>query len=129
MDVGKLRILAFVYLILLFLMTVVPLGPLNATLNDNYTLHIRWDYLLHTFVYLPLPIMLGVAITKQQKGFWFRVLALALLMTISFELLQKLLPYRSFNINDMVANGVGAILGTILLVAFRRYLSERWFSA
>ena len=31
-----------------------------------------------------------------------------------------LIPYRSFNINDLVANGVGVVLGLMLYLVLRR---------
>jgi glycopeptide antibiotics resistance protein len=135
MDVGRLRIMSFVYLILLFLMTVVPLGPLNATLNDNYTLNIRWDYLLHALVYLPLPYFMTfmLRVESQNRGIntvrhsiqFLWMVILSGMVVVLFEGIQKILPYRSFNINDMLANGIGAMLGLLLLRLLRRSLI-RW---
>jgi VanZ family protein len=105
---------------------------MNATLNDNYTLHIRWDYLLHTLVYLPLPFLLALILKtgsidrttdrSLKKTHFFQVLLLAGVIVVSFELVQKILPYRSFNINDMLANGIGAVIGLILLRIFGQSL-------
>ena len=113
-------------------LTLIPLGSLNATLNDNYTLHIRWDYLLHALVYLPLSFFISAIFVKnavktgsdemEYKIPWILVILVAGLIVVSFELVQKALPYRSFNINDMMANGIGAILGLFLFRLFRRPL-------
>ena len=54
----KIRFLAYGYLTLLLIGSLIPLTPVSYTLNDNYTLNIRWDYLLHALVYLALPWML-----------------------------------------------------------------------
>jgi glycopeptide antibiotics resistance protein len=128
----RLKAISISYLFLLLLVSVVPLGSMNATLNDNYTLHIRWDYLLHTLVYLPLPFLLALILKtgsidrttdrSLKKTHFFQVLLLAGVIVVSFELVQKILPYRSFNINDMLANGIGAVLGLILLRIFGQNL-------
>ena len=95
---------------------------------------IRWDYLLHALVYLPLPLLLGLSIRKGsgitfvQPGphesepsktgnsrFWIRIIIYSLLITVLLECLQLVIPYRAFNINDLLANGVGAVLGFLLL--------------
>ena len=114
--------------------TVIPLNTSTA-LNDNYTMSIRWDYLLHALVYLPLPLLLALGIRKGsgsalvQPGphesepsktgnnrFWIRIIIYSLLITVLLECLQLVIPYRAFNINDLLANGVGTVLGFLLLV-------------
>ncbi|MBS3772121.1 MAG: VanZ family protein [Bacteroidales bacterium] len=39
------------------------------------------------------------------------------------EFLQMALPYRSFNVNDLMANGVGVVIGMALWFMFiRKYV-------
>ena len=55
--------ITYIYLLILLLGTVLPLNSVSSsTLNYNYTLHIRWDYLLHALVYIPLPVLLGLSL-------------------------------------------------------------------
>ena len=137
------------YLCILLLGTVIPLGKGNTVLSDNYTLHIRWDYLLHALVYLPMPGLMWMWLREKDRlrrsgsnqgsrsgnnphvttgdhlgsgpG---KILALAvmvsLVFTVLFEGLQLLIPYRAFNINDMVANGVGVVIGLAVVLLFRK---------
>jgi VanZ family protein len=123
------RYITYGYLLLLFLSTVLPLNPSSSPLNNHYTLHIRWDYLLHWMVYLPLPVLLGIFLSErsreqnkplQKARFWIVVAALSLLISTLFEFLQMVIPYRAFNINDLVANGVGVVIGLILMLIFRK---------
>ena len=124
--------IALAYLIFLLLATLVPLGPMNAPLNDNYTLHIRWDYLLHAIVYLALPVFVGIRLKNKHPDeslstgggikFWVLVVLISLSIVILFELVQKVIPYRSFNINDMLANGIGAFIGLSIMILFRKRL-------
>jgi VanZ family protein len=46
-------------------------------------------------------------------------------MGICLEFLQKLVPGRSFEIGDMVANSTGVILGILIALSFRRVLRRR----
>jgi len=123
---------------------VIPLNTSTA-LNDNYTMSIRWDYLLHALVYLPLPLLLALGIRKGSGSalvkpgphesepsktgsnrFWIRIIIYSLLITVLLECLQLVIPYRAFNINDLLANGVGTVLGFLLLVVLS---NTRLFSA
>ncbi len=121
---GKLLNIKFIiysYLLILLLGTVIPLNPLSSTLNDNYTLHIRWDYLLHALVYMPLPVLLGLYL---KKGSWIQIVLMTLPVTVLLEVLQMVIPYRFFNINDLMANCVGAIIGFMLIPVFRKLFSR-----
>ena len=128
----KTNYLTWFYLLFLFLGTVLPINSGSSALNDHYTLHIRWDYLLHALVYMPLPVLLGLAFRKKspeqpeqsfsKSRFWIQVVLVSLFVTALFELLQMILPYRAFNINDLLANGVGVIMGLGFAVAFRKRL-------
>ncbi len=117
----KIKFITYSYLLILLLGTVIPLNPVSSTLNDNYTLHIRWDYLLHALVYIPLPVLLGLYL---KKGSWIRIVMLTLPVTVLLEVLQMVIPYRFFNINDLLANCVGAIIGFMLIPVFRKLFSR-----
>jgi len=113
---------------------VVPLLGVSSTLYNNYTLTIRWDYLLHALVYLPMPLLLVFYLKKRHsksgksfRGYrlWIMVLGTALILTVVFESVQIFIPYRRFNLNDMVANGVGVMLGLIpAILVLRRFSSS-----
>jgi len=75
-----------------------------------------------------LPVLLSLSLKKRildqaqvrrnKISFWVRIALFSLFITALFELLQMFIPYRAFNINDMVANGVGATLGFLLILIF-----------
>lgn len=129
----KFRTLTYIYLLILLAGTVIPFG--NSTLlSDNYTMHIRWDYLLHGMIYLPVPGLLFLSLREgpgnsapRRTGngrLLVTVILVSLLVTVLFEGLQLVIPYRSFNINDMTANGVGAVIGLLLVLVFRKLLED-----
>lgn len=93
----------------------LPLGGLNVRL-DNYVMGIRFDHLLHASVYLPCVWML-LPLTASKLP---RSIAVSLTLCMLTEWVQWLLPYRGFDINDLVANIVGVLIGVLPLLLKRR---------
>ncbi len=118
---GKhIRLLTWFYLLLLVLGSVLPLNN-GTTLNNTYLIEVRSDYLIHALILLPLPVLLALSL-KNRTGIWVRIILFGLLIIMFCEAVQMLIPYRVFNINDMVANGVGALIGLIpALLVWRRF--------
>lgn len=117
---------------------VIPLNSVSTALNDNYTLHIRWDYLLHAVAYLPLPLLMWLYFEKGsfksdqsiggQGRFLLWVVLFPLLIASFYEALQLIVPYRRFNINDMFAGSIGVIIGLVLLPVLKKFILRiNWF--
>ena len=128
------RTITCIYLLILFLGAVLPLNFASSILGNNYTLEIRWDYLVHVLVYMPLPVVLYLFLKNKYLGkkqqevnknhLWVLMILLSVLITALFELVQMIIPYRAFNLNDLLANGVGAILGLMVILIFGRFLES-----
>ena len=121
MLLKRIKLITWLYLLILVLGSVLPLNS-GVTLNNTYVVEVRSDYLLHALIMLPMPVLLGLSL-RNRAGIWVRVILLGLLIVIFCEAVQLLIPYRAFNINDMVANGVGALMGLIPAVFVRRRFS------
>ena len=126
------RTFLLVYLALLVLASIVPFPGGSTVLSDNYVLRIRSDYLLHTLVYLPMPLLLGLFLERgplrqdrRKFLFWLGIILPSLLFTVLLEGVQLILPYRSFNINDMMANGLGVVIGLLIMPFLWRRTSAR----
>ncbi len=119
--------LAGLYLFLLLVAALIPLG-MGTTLNNNYVLQVRSDYLLHALFYIPLP---GILLLSRwgRRGGWIPVILLSSVVVVLFESVQLLIPYRAFNINDLFANGVGVVIGFTLYLLFRKRLAGIMASA
>lgn len=102
------------YLTLMVLAAVLPINGTESALNNNYTLNIRWDYLLHALAYIPIPVLIKYLV----KPYW-QIIAASLLIAAALEAFQLLLPYRAFNANDLIANMIGVAIGIILVVIMR----------
>lgn len=109
------------YFVLLAILMWAPLNGLGIPL-DNFILGLRLDHLLHASVYVLCPMFLWDLFWRRgldrQIGYtWVSAVAVGLLT----EGVQYLLPYRGFDINDMIANTLGVTLGWLVFL----YASHR----
>lgn len=105
------RIVSIIYLVLLFALMWLPLNGVGIPM-DNFVLGIRIDHLIHASVYLPCVLMLMPLCRFHQRRTWM----IGLLIALTTETVQWLLPYRGFDINDLIANLLGATLGLLLVI-------------
>jgi len=108
-----------VYTIGIILLCTLPINSSESGLNNNYLVSIRFDYLAHFVLFIPWMFLL-----KKTSNFSFKkninstagLILVALLFALSTELIQYYLPFRAFNINDLVANGIGIIIGSLFYI-------------
>ena len=116
----KPQIYFFVYLIFLILLAVAPINGNSHSLNDIFILKLRSDYFAHALQFVPW-MFFGIRL-KKKILYW---LLLGLLIASVTEGIQFFLTYRSFNINDLMANLIGVMVGSFsLLFVFKRDPSE-----
>ncbi|MBU4502678.1 MAG: VanZ family protein [Nanoarchaeota archaeon] len=82
--------------------------PINSSeqLNNITVLQLRGDYFFHGALFIPWAYF---SFTNNKSIFLW--LFIGLLVAGLSEGIQYLLPYRSFNINDILANSIGIFLG------------------
>ncbi len=71
----------------------------------------RWEFLLNLGLFVPLGALL--VLLFGARFFWVAALA-ALALTFSIEALQHFIPYRVLDPRDLMANGLGGVVGTLL---------------
>lgn len=99
-----------------------PLNGIGIPL-DNYILGLRFDHLVHASVFIPCALFLwDMPVTKGKA--WL-VWACAVAVGMLTESVQWLLPFRGFDINDMVANFLGSSLGWLAIILFRQGARRR----
>jgi len=109
---STIRKVAWVYTGAILLLVTLPINgekQLLGKLNDNYILQIRLDYFSHALMFIPWVLLVMNA--GKADG---RYLALMLAFAAFAEIIQWVVPYRTFNINDLAANVLGVILGILL---------------
>lgn len=110
--------LSIAYFVILALLMWAPLNGIGLALN-NYVFGLRLDHLLHASVYLLCPLFLADWFEKRSG----RVLVVALAIGLITESVQYLLPFRGFDVNDLLANCVGNLIGWLAIL--RRMIRHR----
>ena len=110
-----LKHLFWVWLLLLILFNVIPLGnETNASLSRNKLAFFRLDYLVHSITFLVfaciwlLGKMNGVRWFERYEALKYSSIVFG--AALLFECLQLLTPWRTFNWVDMVYNVFGAVV-------------------
>jgi VanZ family protein len=99
------------------LLAVLPINSPDSRLNNVFVLSIRLDYLAHFAIFIPWMIIVWFSTGVRFANFPWKAIgwiAAGIGLGAISELVQYFLPYRSFNINDLVANTMGVALGSVV---------------
>ena len=120
------------------LLTLQPAHPLpGQVVDDNlipfHTLGIYWRNLDSEFwmrnlfgnLALLLPLGLLGPIALPALGRWWRIALVALLYSVAIEVIQLAVPDRSADIDDVIVNVAGALLGYLVFAIARAVLRPR----
>lgn len=94
-----------------------PLNGVDIPL-DNYLLGLRMDHLLHASVFIPCTLFWMDLFRGRHRGWWTWLAAVG--TGLFTEGVQYLLPYRGYDVNDLVANFLGVTLGWLAILLARR---------
>jgi VanZ family protein len=112
------RIVFWIFLCGIVLQAILPINGANSRFNHTFIVYIRLDYLVHVALFFSLSVLFWLAYFREGPvNFSKSLLFLAVVFPTAFmaEAIQWLVPYRVFNINDLVANAVGVIISIPLL--------------
>lgn len=107
------------YFAALAILMWAPLNGVGIPL-DNYILGLRADHLLHASVFIPCTLFLW----DLMESKWLVWLA-AVVVGLITEGGQWLLPYRGYDVNDLIANAIGVTLGMVVILAVRQAVRRR----
>lgn len=111
------RFLFILYVVLLMLLSVIPIfGNLNKT-KINLAFELRLDYILHFFAYCCFYVIFILSYILKQpiffKNSFLKISLVVFILAITTESIQWLVPSRTFNPYDMLANISGMLAGGI----------------
>jgi len=106
---NKINFLA-IYILAIILLMILPVNNASAPINHTYVLKLRADYLLHILIFFPW------AILKPAGSNHIIWLAFGICFACFAEVIQYFTSYRSFNINDLLANVFGVLIGITSLL-------------
>jgi len=104
----------WLYLTIIMLAVTLPINSSNE-LNNITILEFRGDYFFHALMFIP-----WVFFTKSHNLNIWVWLILGLIVATGSESIQYFLSYRTFNINDLLANTIGIVLGYIIYSTYSK---------
>lgn len=107
--------LAGAYLLGLVVISLMPTGGLNISLESVKVVSLRADYLLHALAFIPF---FGLWKWRWPHHPWWAVVLIGLLVAAASEGSHYVIPYRSYNVNDLIANMLGVSIGALLFGAW-----------
>ncbi len=110
------------YIALVVAVSVMPFGGTSASLNSVTVLSFRLDYLLHALVFIPLA---PVWRTARPQHPWLLIIAGSIMLAVAAETSHYILPYRSYNVNDLLGNVIGALIGIAVAALMAYFLKIR----
>jgi VanZ family protein len=103
----------------------LPVNSPENNLNSTYIFFIRLDHVVHTIVFIVWMILYKLAYFSKSGASGSKILLYlgsGILLAVFAEVLQSIIPYRAFSLKDMVANLLGVIICTpLLLLPQNRY--------
>ena len=99
---------------LLFLICLVVIEYLATTTLEIKPIQNSWDKANHFIAFFTLYITLSLGYPKLKV---FKKVALLLAFGLQIECVQYFLPNREFSLLDVFADGVGIVLGIVVVKA------------
>jgi VanZ family protein len=120
MTKRNLFILLSIYFCSLFILSLLPINT-KGELNHITILKIRGDYFFHMLLFIPAVAFIWLFNLDNGKRINFILLILlCVFIAMVTEGVQYFVPYRAFNINDMIANLAGVLLGSLVILKRRQ---------
>lgn len=111
--------------IIVFVFALIPFkNDLHSKTISVITINFHLDQILHAVIYFLICIyfLLGEYYRFHlfENNTFIKFLVSVLLLALSSELIQLFIPWRVFNLYDMLANFSGIIPGIILIKSFKK---------
>ncbi len=111
--------LFWILLTAIVLLNVIPLGNDTSKTLSGKSFGLRLDYLIHLTAFLGFGGVYIYGMKSGRRTFenqeWLKSILIILPAAAGVELIQHLLPYRSFNPLDLLANLAGALLSALVI--------------
>lgn len=135
-------VLSLVTIAYLALVAWITLSPLDApsqfgilwTLAEFFESHAATDWITFSrlefaaniVMFVPLGLFLVLLLGRRQ---WWIAIALGVALTCGIEFAQQFIANRVSDPRDLVANGIGAVVGTLVALALTAAKARRIRSA
>ena len=92
--------------------------------RNAFTLQVWLNPLLNVAMFLPLGVLLPLSVKRFQQWYW--MLAVGAGMSLVIEGLQHILSRGQADVDDLICNTLGAMLGYCLVMHFLSLKRKRW---
>jgi len=114
-------IFRFLFVIALIIITYLTTASLSGTFTGNIN-----DKLSHFLAFYTLAFLIDFSFPKNEFGYlkFFELLFYGLLI----EIIQSVIPYRSFSLYDLLANATGLLAYKFSIPLIKEFslLNTRW---
>jgi VanZ family protein len=111
--------LAVLWAVFIFCLHIIPSEKLPSTPDWGFSV----DKVVHFFLFVVLGYLL-VRSFKPDKRHWSRLILYAVMICVIFglimETVQIIVPGRTYNMVDLVADGTGAAFGCLVFVGLTK---------
>ncbi len=94
---------------------------------NAFTLQVWLNPLLNIAMFVPLGVFLPLAVRPLRR--WYRTLAAGAGTSLSIEVLQYILGRGQADVDDLICNTLGTMLGYCLCMLFAGLTGKRWKTA
>ena len=101
---------------------LIPFFSVIYAVNSGHTTAM-YLIILNIILFVPMGVLLP-CVFKKAEPFWVTAL-LSLGATLTIEMIQIFLPGRAFDIDDVLFNAIGAVLGYAFYAAFTRIFKQK----
>lgn len=113
-------LLPWVYLTTVVVLLVLPTR--EGLQLDRYWLGIRTDHMIHALLFFPAALVFYArAVVLKRELRLGKSLLVGIIFCAACETLHLVLPYRTFDPDDFVANTVGMFLGFLVMLTKPAY--------
>ena len=91
---------------------------------NAFTLQVWLNPLLNVAMFLPLGVLLPLSVKRFQQWYW--MLAVGAGISLVIEGLQHILSRGQADVDDLICNTLGAMLGYCLVMLFLSLKGKRW---
>ncbi len=110
------NIYKFFFYAAITLITVLSILPGFGSNQSGSIQIFSHGYLKHCVAYLIISVLLFKSYSSSKKKFLIVAFLFTLIYSAILEFIQYFLPYRTFNLYDILANAIGIILGIIVFI-------------
>jgi len=101
---------------------LTPFHEITRTIH-NVTSHGLFNLIGNIVIFLPFGMFLGL-LTRNKRVSWIGVFTLSLVLSLCLESAQVLFSLGSFDVDDLILNSSGGIIGYIAFSIYNRSIDS-----